>query len=265
MLIPKEKVPASVLSGQTKTPKKKILSLSKAMVISLIGHCLILWLWSAASLTGDQPVRTDDTLQLELFGMISDWESSERAAVAAAAAPEPSPVVPVIPEPEEPPVPEPEPEPPVEKPLPPEAVPAPKPKKLPPPQPRPQPVRPQPAEPAIGQIGQIQRTFARDMEISAEKKYLSQTVRAVNSRLSFPEGAREKGQTGRPVVSFRIDNTGAIRAGSVILRKSSGYSILDEDALRAVRTASFRVPPPSLADKEITLTLGYSWERTRAR
>jgi TonB family protein len=98
---------------------------------------------------------------------------------------------------------------------------------------------------------------------NAEKLYLAAAARAINSRLSYPRDARQRGLTGRPRVSFRVDQSGHIQANSILLRSSSGHEALDQNALAAVAIVSLAPPPPSLAGKQITVTLGYSRDKGR--
>jgi protein TonB len=176
----------------------------------------------------------------------------------------------------EPPLEEPPPEePPPETPVPqPEPVPEIPPKEavvqpLPNPTPRPlrlprsRPVKP--LEDVEAKVAQARTTLAEDKkkeEAAVEKRYLATAVRAIHLRLSYPKDARARGLTGRPSVGFRVEPSGRVLANSISLKVSSGHDILDKSALAAVAEATLGPPPPSLANKEIILTLKYNRERS---
>jgi TonB family protein len=241
------------VSSRTRRPMK----ISRAMMISLAGHILLIWLCSSG-LSWSVQRPPDNVLRLELFGMIADRESAEQAAIIPIA----QPVLPELePEPEPIEAPEPVPEPVPEIPPPPEEVPLPnkkpEPKKK---EPVRQP-RPAPIEASAGQAGQEKRSLDGEREANLEKLYLAAAARAINSQLSYPRDARQKGLTGRPRVSFRVDQNGRIPAGSISLRGTSGHEALDQNALSAVAKVTLPPPPPGLAGKEITVTLGYNREK----
>jgi outer membrane biosynthesis protein TonB len=60
-----------------------------------------------------------------------------------------------------------------------------------------------------------------------------------------------------------VERSGRIAINSIPLKASSGRQILDLSALAAAAKASLSEPPASLIGKEITVTLGYSWESGR--
>lgn len=91
---------------------------------------------------------------------------------------------------------------------------------------------------------QKQQTLRNDTEVDQMRRYLSALKKAVKDKLVYPPEARQAGQTGAPEVSFAIGTDGQIQSGSLSIRKSSGYPLLDEAALRAVRAAAPFSPPP---------------------
>lgn len=81
-----------------------------------------------------------------------------------------------------------------------------------------------------------------DQELDALRKYAAAATKAIKARLVYPPEARQAGHSGTAIIAFRVGIDGEIEPGSLILRLSSGYSSLDESALRAARAA---VPLPS--------------------
>ena len=56
----------------------------------------------------------------------------------------------------------------------------------------------------------------------------------LNNRLQYPDSAIRSGIGGRPIINFVIAEDGSVTAATI--RKSSGYPLLDEEALRVVLT-----------------------------
>lgn len=165
--------------------------------------------------------------------------------------PEPEPVI-EEPEPE---VQEPEPEPVVEKPEPeaitpePKPEPKPKPKPKPKPQPKPRPVVPPvpvKAKPALaaaapsGAAAAVATPTAPTPPVDPNKPRLIGKVDYLGKRPSpvYPRASIQRGETGRVVVRVVISTQGTV--ADVSVRKSSGYSRLDESALKAARSAQFK-------------------------
>ncbi|RDU95218.1 TonB family protein [Trinickia dinghuensis] len=97
---------------------------------------------------------------------------------------------------------------------------------------------------------QVSRTIEHeDVDPDVLRRYLLTLRKAIKSRLSYPPDAG--GVTGTPVVTFKLRSDGGIEPGSLSIRRSSGYSVLDEEALRAVGAAAPFGPPP----KAMTIAL----------
>jgi protein TonB len=74
------------------------------------------------------------------------------------------------------------------------------------------------------------------------KENYSYVQRRIVQELEYPSQARRAGIQGVVEVIFTINANGS--AGDIAVRRSSGKDILDEEALRAVQSASpFRRPP----------------------
>lgn len=70
----------------------------------------------------------------------------------------------------------------------------------------------------------------------------------------YPEVARSRGQQGMVKVAFRVDADGRLR--DVVVSQSSGYRVLDEQALRMVHKSLQELPvPPSLRGHAFTIII----------
>ncbi|MDR0634008.1 MAG: TonB family protein [Azoarcus sp.] len=83
-----------------------------------------------------------------------------------------------------------------------------------------------------------------EVDLDAQRRYIAKLRRAVKAKLFYPPEAKASQASGMPVIAFRLEADGDIAPGSLIVRASSGNAILDEQALRAVRTAAPFGPPP---------------------
>lgn len=91
------------------------------------------------------------------------------------------------------------------------------------------------------------------MSHNAKLKYVESISRAVQHRLVYPPEAREAGYVGSPQVRFIVTENGEILPGSLVLQRSSGHAMLDEQALRAtLASAPFDKPPQRM---NVVLTL----------
>lgn len=146
-------------------------------------------------------------------------------------APTPEEKILAAPQSEEPPVPEPTPQPT------PQATPPPK-------KPMPRPTTP-PSGP-------------RDTRAATAKNTATPVV-IKNTPPSYPEIARQKGWEGRAIVRVEVSAEG--RATKVTIAKSSGYGVLDQSALRAVKQWRFQprtiagIPAPGVVDVPVNFGL----------
>jgi periplasmic protein TonB len=98
-----------------------------------------------------------------------------------------------------------------------------------------------------------------DPLLDAKLKYLAALKKAIKARLVYPQEARQAGQTGVTIISFRIGASGEIEAGTLAVRKSCGFSLLDENALNAARAAAPFAAPP--APMNVALDIAFSEEK----
>ncbi len=90
-------------------------------------------------------------------------------------------------------------------------------------------------------------------------RYTDMIRQRIQEALIYPHHARKDAIEGRTFVRFSINSGGELL--SVELLRSSGYSILDEEALAAIRRASpFPKIPESLNKSHLTVALGLAFE-----
>ena len=196
------------------------------------------------SLSLSLPERKTETLQLELFGMVTGQQVNGQQALAAAEVVEEQP-------PEEAP----------EEPPPPEPTQPPEPKSVSrviTPRPKVERRLPRPAQQQASP-GQVQQTISkRDLEASAMRQYLAQLSRIVRNRLVYPVKAKAKGWTGVTRVAFSITPNGGVVSGSESIRQTSGFEELDQAALHAVRNAGLLPAPPHQMDVVVAVNFSKS-------
>ena len=93
------------------------------------------------------------------------------------------------------------------------------------------------------------------------RDYLDMVRLRIESKKKYPAPARARQIEGRVTVRFTIGRNGGVR--EVKIAKSSRFAMLDDAALRAVRTASpFPRPPGHLFQEEIPLEITILFELT---
>ena len=110
----------------------------------------------------------------------------------------------------------------------------------------------------------------RHLVISADTResriagYLDRWKRKVErvGTLNFPEQARTRGMTGNPVLEVAIDADGELT--DIVVRRSSGHSLLDQAALNILRRAAPFDPFPEELRKDYDeLRFAYQWQFDR--
>ena len=246
-----------------------------AVVLSILIHSLVI-LPAVALEWLIQSSPQQESLNLELWGMIAEREVEEKNIGAEEqqtyteeeATPETlGPEQPVIEEtqPEENEViTEPE-SIQVEKPAEEKPEPALKPERRPQPQPvRPAPIsKPQTVKPVLApnttkgvEEEQKQQTIAQETEATIMRKYLVSLRKTIESNLIYPSAARKEGAIGSPVIRFTITESGYILSGTLIVYKSSGFAILDEQAKKAALDSVPLPRPP----RQIEVTIAISFK-----
>jgi periplasmic protein TonB len=78
--------------------------------------------------------------------------------------------------------------------------------------------------------------------------YLAQLTRRLRTNLIYPQEAKKKKLEGVSLISFVVTESGGIKSGTLAIRKSSGYALLDASALKTAQlSAPFQKPPRELS------------------
>jgi len=94
--------------------------------------------------------------------------------------------------------------------------------------------------------------------------YLSGIKRAIELVWEYPVPALSQGIQGKLVVEFTVLGDGSLSGARLI--RSSGFSILDEEALRAVRSAAPFYPiPPWIHKKRLAIIASFEYFDNRLR
>ncbi len=228
------------------------LTLGQALPASLLLHGLVVGVvWGVMHGSPSSPSRRP--LDLQLLGMLSEHQVEQQARarpspaaprpqaptprhedaprkVLASAHASPSPVLVAADKPE------------------PEA----------PPQATPTPPAPSALEPAL-EDRQQQTIQPRESEADALRRYLLGLRKVIQRHLQYPAEAKAAGLVGAPVVHFTLTEQGEILPGSLGIRQSSGYPLLDEQALRAAQaSAPFEQPP-----RRIEVAMAIAFEQAK--
>ena len=138
----------------------------------------------------------------------------------------------------------------------------------PPPKPTPVPSQKPETRPAVqpSARGTSARNIASDdppqnaQTIKTEKELIELYVRLlakkIQTNLVYPEEARQARLEGKATVSFAILSNGDIRPDSLAISASSGQALLDEGALRTVRSCLPFDPPPKEMNVSVGVTFG---------
>ena len=96
-------------------------------------------------------------------------------------------------------------------------------------------------------------------DAATRRQYLIALVNAAKLYMRYPPQARERGWEGRVEVRLVIDANGSIK--SAIVKRSSRYQILDDQALDMVKRGQPRLQiPPSLRGREFSVDIPVTFE-----
>ena len=105
---------------------------------------------------------------------------------------------------------------------------------------------------------QASTVAAHDTAVLAIKRYLAAVRRQLQAHLIYPDGAKQGGYEGTPVVGFTLNEDGSILPGSLTLVHSSGHAGLDANALQAARDSTPFEPPTHRMDVAIAVAFRLS-------
>lgn len=241
-------------------------------------------------------MKSDKKLQIDLYGMVSDRQMKEK--LKGDIAPKKPEKPKVAEKPPEPPKPKPKPkiaqkQPEVKKPVP--KIAATPPVKHPKPKPpvkspvkvvqnTPKPAAPAPAPPAPRKI-QVPVVNAEEPKISSAGKgdeenkrqaklrdaldkgeiqvYLARLTRRVRDNLVYPEAIRKKGVEGVVQIAFVVTQAGEIKAGTLVVQRSSGFAALDKSALQSATESAPFSPPKK--EMRIAMNVAFTVDMPGAR
>ncbi|MBL8589369.1 MAG: energy transducer TonB, partial [Methylobacteriaceae bacterium] len=92
----------------------------------------------------------------------------------------------------------------------------------------------------------------RGADVAAYRSLVAGRIAAAKR---YPAGARERGETGRPVLAFTLTPSGAV-AGAAIAR-SSGHADLDAETLAMLRRAAPFPKPPAGAPRNFSIGVSF--------
>jgi protein TonB len=82
--------------------------------------------------------------------------------------------------------------------------------------------------------------------------YLARLKQRIQNEWSYPDDAQRVGMGGELVIVFTLNTTGTLTY--IRLAESSGFPTLDNEALRAVKTAApFDAFPPQMGDEPLNI------------
>jgi len=105
---------------------------------------------------------------------------------------------------------------------------------------------------------QRQQSIAHEnQDADKTREYLARLGKRLQANLVYPKEMRKSGIEGISTITFTIMESGDIRGNSLRVKKSSGYSELDANALKsALVSAPFEKPP-----KELNVSIAVAFTR----
>lgn len=116
----------------------------------------------------------------------------------------------------------------------------------------------------VEQRGQSIRYAGQESDADRIKGYLARLAKRLQASLVYPQEVRKNGVEGVSTIMFTITTSGAIKANSLRVQKSSGHAALDANALKsALAGAPFEKPPKE--DLNVSIAVSFSVETLRSR
>lgn len=111
-----------------------------------------------------------------------------------------------------------------------------------------------------GDFQQRQQFMGRpSTEADVLNAYLTQLTKRLRANLVYPQEAKRKRLEGVSLISFVVTESGGIKPGTLAVKKSSGYALLDSSALKtAGLSAPFPKPP-----RELGVSIAVAFEMDR--
>jgi TonB family protein len=110
--------------------------------------------------------------------------------------------------------------------------------------------------------GPAKRTISLDSREEYFVEYLSRLKRRVQRVWQYPEEAMKEGIGGELLIIFTLNSTGSLTY--IHLVQSSGFPVLDEEALRAVKlSAPFAPFLPQMGDEPLNIRATFSYDLPR--
>ncbi|MFZ9643036.1 MAG: TonB family protein [Candidatus Methylopumilus sp.] len=113
--------------------------------------------------------------------------------------------------------------------------------------PTPEPVKPEAPKPTVNQA---------DLD-AARNQYGSALSREIAKHINYPSIAKMRGWQGVVEIDFQLDGNGKILSQKI--RTSSGFEVLDKQALEMVKKSNFPVPPEVLKSSAFNVTVPVSF------
>jgi protein TonB len=110
---------------------------------------------------------------------------------------------------------------------------------------------------APGDLQRQQTLQAAATDLDELRRYLATVQKKLQANLVYPEAAKKAGYEGTPVLGFTIMVDGTIKPGSLVLVESSGHEDLDGSALKAATASEpFDRPIRELKDVRVGVKFG---------
>jgi len=98
-----------------------------------------------------------------------------------------------------------------------------------------------PAVPAAKALPKVEEPPPVQRNPSAEGRFAQEVRKQIEQKKTYPDAARELGMSGAVEVVYVLDRMGKLLKAEIA--STSGYPVLDQAALRAVRSANFSALP----------------------
>jgi protein TonB len=116
--------------------------------------------------------------------------------------------------------------------------------------------------PGLRDLTSYNRPIPLDTQDPVLAPFTKVIERWIESRWEYPDLAKHYGQQGRVTVEFTVLQNGEIDLLSVV--RSSGYNLLDEEAVRAIKAAApFPPIPRSIAANRLRIIAGFTYVNNR--